>query len=139
MATVKKIIDLAAEKTSATKSISLTENFISSLIGLALSPKVKKVEKQLKTNPEYQSLEKRAKEIQDELDKINKKLELIVNDREKAISKMKSLGVRATIDMNADQLWNSYEDWKHRLNAELKKIKPNSATSADIEKLLSKL
>lgn len=128
----KPILKDIAEATSA---VSLTENFINSLIALALSPKVKKIEKQLKNDPEYQALEKKAKQIQDELDVINKRLEKVVTEREKIVSDMRKNGMKVSGDMSASELRASYEKWFSDLTSEVKKLKKGEKVEDAIKRL----
>lgn len=119
----------------AKTAVSLTENFINSLIALVLSPKVKKIEKQLKNDPEYQALEKRAKQIQDELEVINKKLEKVVTEREKIVSDMRKNGMKVSGDMTASELRSSYEKWFSDLTSEVSKLKKGEKIEDAIKRL----
>lgn len=118
----------------AKTAISLTENFINSLIALVLSPKVKKIEKQLKNDPEYQALEKRAKQIQDELEVINKKLEKVVTERESVLSDMKKAGIKVTPNMGHAEVTAAYNAWMDEIQKGAAMLRKGKKLSPEIKK-----
>jgi hypothetical protein len=105
----------------------LTENIVSDIISLILSPKIKKEAAAIKDDPEYKELERQAKLAQQELEAISKRIERNLEKRAKVVRDMKKAGIKVATDMNSTQMFQAYQDWSENID---KDIKARGAKSA---------
>jgi hypothetical protein len=98
----------------------LTENIVSDIISLILSPKIKKEAAAIKDDPEYKELERQAKLAQQELEAISKRIERNLEKRAKVVRDMKKAGIKVATDMNSTQMFQAYQDWSENIDKDIK-------------------
>jgi hypothetical protein len=115
--TLKGIIQ---EQIQKVRLRTLTENIVSDIITLILSPKIKKAAAAIKDDPEYKELEKQAKLAQQELEAISKRIERNLEKRAKVVQDMKKAGIKVAQDMNSTQMFQAYQDWSDNIDKDIK-------------------
>lgn len=123
----KSIRQLIKEEVQKVKLSILEESIVNDIMMLVLSPKIKKVVKTIKSDPEFQELERQAKLAKDELEAITKRIERNLDKREKAVAEMKKAGIKVDTSMDSTQMFKAYQDWSKNID---KHVKARGAKSA---------